>query len=588
MTWEELNIKIPYGRTSGKIKTFCPACHSKRNNKADKSLSVNLDEGLYKCHYCGYSGCIKEFPKKIKKEYVRPTWKNETKLSEKVVKYFEGRRISQDILRIMKISEGVEFMPQDNCKMNTIQFNYFLNGELVNIKYRTGNKHFKLIPNAELIPYNLDAIKNSKECIITEGEFDCLSFISCGFTHTISVPNGASANTSYLDDYWEDYFENKETVYIASDTDAKGIILRDELVRRFGSDRCKIISYGEDCKDANELLVKNGPYALKQAVENASELKIDGVFTVSDFEDELDILYDKGLQKGFTIGFDNFDALCSFETKRMCIVTGIPGNGKSEFLDEIAERLNILYGWKFAYFSPENFPLKYHASKMVSKITGKKFDKISLPLNEYRQVKQYMSDNFFFIFPEEGFSVDTILEKAKYLIRRKGIKALVIDPWNRLEHQIPSGMNETNYISQTLDKFTNFAQKYDILFFLVAHPRKMSKDASGQFEVPTLYDINGSANFYNKTDYGITVQRNKETGTVGVYVQKVKFKHLGETGNATFKYNINNGRYVPYYESQDPIWDNSNHLINKITNQLKESERIELPFDMYNGEEAPF
>lgn len=149
-------------------------------------------------------------------------------------------------------------------------------------------------------------------------------------------------------------------------------------------------------------------------------------------------------------------------------------------------------------------------------------------------------------------------------------------------------MNETNYISQTLDKFTNFAQKYDVLFFLVAHPRKMSKDASGQFEVPTLYDINGSANFYNKTDYGITVQRNKEAGTVGVYVQKVKFKHLGETGNATFKYNINNGRYVPYYESQDPIWDNSNHLINKITNQLKELERIELPFEMYNGEEVPF
>ena len=148
MTWEELNIKIPYGRTSGKIKTFCPACHNKRNNKADKSLSVNLDEGLYKCHYCGYSGCIKEFPKKIKKEYVRPTWKNETKLSEKVVKYFEGRRIPQDILRIMKISEGMAFMPQDNCKMNTIQFNYFLNGKLVNVKYRTGNKHFKLIPNA--------------------------------------------------------------------------------------------------------------------------------------------------------------------------------------------------------------------------------------------------------------------------------------------------------------------------------------------------------------------------------------------------------------------------------------------------------
>lgn len=588
MNWDKLNIKIPYGRTSGKVKTFCPECHGKRSNKTDKSLSVNLDEGLYKCHYCGFSGCAKEYPKKMKKEYVRPVWKNETKLSERVVKYFESRRIPQDILRVMKISEGMEFMPQDNRQMNTIQFNYFLDGNLVNVKYRTGNKHFKLIPGAELIPYNLDAVKNSKECIITEGEFDCLSFISCGFTHAISVPNGANANTSYLDDYWDDYFENKEVVYIASDTDAKGMILRDELLRRFGTERCKVITYGEDCKDANELLVKKGAFALKQAVENATELKIEGVFSVSDFEDELDMLYENGLQKGLTIGLSNFDALCSFETKRMCIVTGIPGNGKSEFLDEIAERLNILHGWKFAYFSPENFPLKYHASKIICKITGKKFDQANLPLNEYRQVKQYLTENFFFIFPEENFSIDTILEKARYLVRRKGVKSLVIDPWNRLEHQIPPGMNETNYISQALDKLTNFAQKNDILLFLVAHPRKMSKDSTGQFEVPTLYDINGSANFYNKADYGITVQRNKGAGTVGVYVQKVKFRHLGETGIATFRYNINNGRYVPCIESHDPVWDNSNHLITKITGLITESEKVELPFEMYEEEEAPF
>ena len=77
---------------------------------------------------------------------------------------------------------------------------------------------------------------------------------------------------------------------------------------------------------------------------------------MSDFETSLDAIFENGLQRGLTIGHDNLDRLLSFETKRLCVVTGIPGSGKSEFIDEIAERLNIRYGWRFAYFSPENFP----------------------------------------------------------------------------------------------------------------------------------------------------------------------------------------------------------------------------------------
>lgn len=578
-SWSDIGISV--NRTSGKLKVICPECRQRRSNKRDKSLSINIDKGVAHCHYCDSSFCLvnennymREL--KINKEYVRPIWKNETNLSEKVVRYFESRGIPQSIIRQMKITEGREFMPQDGQEMNTIQFNYFLGDELVNIKYRTGNKHFKMVSGAELIPYNLNSIKGEKECIITEGEFDCLAFMASGFFNTISVPAGASTNTEYLDNYWDDYFEDKETIYIAVDTDEKGIILRNELVRRFGSDYCKIITYGDDCKDANELLIKRNSYALKECVNNAQEIKVDGVFTVTDFEDELDFLYENGLKRGFTIGLENFDKYCSFETKRICLLTGIPGHGKSEFLDEIVERLNILYGWRTAFFSPENFPLKYHASKLVSKLTGKKFESKSLPLNEYRQVKEYMDNNFYFIFPKDGFSVDTILDKAQYLIRRKGIKSLIIDPWNRLEHQMPSGMSETNYISQTLDRFSNFAQKNEVIIFLVAHPRKMNKNTVGQFEIPTLYDINGSANFYNKVDYGITVYRDKQNETTCIYVQKVKFRHLGETGKATFKYNLNNGRYVPCEEGQNPDWDNSNHIVTRLKKQIQESENIML------------
>lgn len=525
----------------------------------------------------------------MEKSYVRPRYNNVTRLSDKLVEYFESRKIKQSTLKEMKITEGMEFMPQKNRKCNTVQFNYFENGELVNVKYRTGDKCFKLAQGAELIPYNIDSILGAKECVITEGEFDALSYITCGYKMAVSVPNGANSNLSYLDRFIESHFEDKETIYIASDSDQKGLVLREELIRRFGPERCKIVEYGDGCKDANEHLIKYGSVSLLETLRNAKEIKIDGVFTVHDFEQSLDMLFEKGMQKGVEIGHPNFDSICTFETKRLCVVTGVPGSGKSEFIDEIAERLNLLHEWKFAYFSPENMPLQYHASKIISKITGKQFDNRHLSAMEYRSVKEYMSDNFFFM-GGESFTLDSIFDRAKYLVRRKGIKALVIDPWNRVESDIPYGMSETNYISKQLDKMTIFAQKYDVLVILMAHPTKMKKDKEGNLEVPTLYDINGSANFYNKCDFGIVVSRRDVDNIVDVYVKKVKFKHLGSPGIATFRYNINNGRYSPYDEMNisDFKWDNENHLINKINKAEVDSQTSFFDIGMSDFDKAPF
>lgn len=589
MRWRDLNIEIPYNRTSGNIKTHCPQCRDSRHNKRDKSLSVDIATGMYNCHYCGWAGCAAEKQEDWKKpfhnprplhrqkpEYKKPKQTGNSAISSKALAWFAGRGIDQKTLETMRVTEGQEWMPQKNGQANTIQFNYYRNGELLNTKFRTGDKCFKMVAGAELFPYNIDAIKGQKECIITEGEMDALSFVACGRMDVVSVPNGANANLSYLDDFLEEYFDDKETIFIAADTDTKGVELRDELLRRFGTERCRILEYGEECKDANEHLMKFGKDSLLKCLADAPEVKVEGVFTVSDFEQSLDALFEHGMQKGVIIGHDNFDRLCSFETKRLCIVTGIPGSGKSEFIDEIAERLNIRYGWRFAYFSPENAPLAYHASKLIEKFTGKKFSKDTLKYGEYRQVKEHLEDNFYFINPADNFRVDTILEKAKILVRRKGIKALVIDPYNRLESQ-QGGRNETQYISELLDKLTNFAQINDILIILMAHPTKLPKNKDGVTEAPTLYDISGSANFYNKADFGITVHRNRLENTVEVHVQKVKFKHLGECGECHFKYNINNGRYVPCSESSfdngNIAWDNNNHLQQHLQDRYAEAER---------------
>ena len=154
---------------------------------------------------------------------------------------------------------------------------------------------------------------------------------------------------------------------------------------------------------------------------------------------------------------------------------------------------------------------------------------------------------------------ENILEKAKYLVKKRGIKVLVIDPYNKIEHTKNRGESETEYISRFLDKLSTFAKTYSVLVVLVAHPTKMKKELTGKYEVPSLYDISGSANFYNKCDYGLSIYRNFDENTTDVYVLKVKFKHLGEGGKVTKKYNYRNGRYES--ENSDVnSWDYSNWL----------------------------
>lgn len=606
--WAKYGIEVPGNRWSGQYKTTCPNCRDSRGNPKDRSLSCDLATGKFHCHHCDWSGCVAEEEewekqerrqawfnahplKRQKKEYRKPQPKPQSPYTEKLIAYMKGRGISEDTMKAMHIGEGVEKMPRKNGEFkdtNTVQFHYFKNGELVNTKYRTGDKCFKMVTGAELLPYNIDGIKGEKTCIITEGEMDALSFYEVGFHNVVSVPNGANSNLEWLDDYQEDYFDDKETIYIASDSDTKGVELQAELLRRFGVERCKVVEYGDGCKDANEHLQKYGAESLRECIDNAKELPVDGVFTASDIEPRIDVLYQSGLHQGATIGHPNFDQYLSFETKSLGVLTGIPNHGKSEWLDEMVYRLNLRYGWKWAYFSPENEPLELHMAKLIEKFVGKKFGKENMPLNEYTYAKKHLSANFYFISPNDDYKPETILSAAKALVRRSGIKGVVIDPYNYLEAQMERGQNETQYISELLGKLKTFAKMNDVLIILVAHPAKMQRDKkTGLYEPPTLYDISGSAHFYNKADFGITVHRDFMENTTHVLVQKVRFRHLGSRGEVIFKYNINNGRYVPYTEGIEPEWDNSNHLF-KQNREEQEAAAEASALDFEATDEEPF
>ena len=184
-----------YDLEVGKKEGICPKCSHDRKpeNRKAKCAMYDWERGLGTCMNCDEVFQLHTFKRKggSDKVYVRPEWKNTTELSDKAIKWFEGRGISQSTLNRLKVSEGIEWMPQTSKNENTIQFNYFINNELINIKYRDGRKNFKLVKGAEKVFYNIDSTVGHDYVVIVEGEMDALSFVDAKIDSVVSVPNGA-------------------------------------------------------------------------------------------------------------------------------------------------------------------------------------------------------------------------------------------------------------------------------------------------------------------------------------------------------------------------------------------------------------
>ena len=560
-------------RTSGVIKTICNQCLPTRHNKRDRSLRVNIDTGHCHCYHCGADFYVPDDTEEREKaerqaarkrraaavvpqHFQRPVFDaSKTTLSDATERWLvETRCIPQSVIAELRITEQEEFMPQFGAKERCVCFNYFEGGQLVNTKFRSGKKHVKTVQGAELIPYNIDSLIGQTSCIIHEGELDAASSIAAGFKGVISVPAGANSNLSWLDRFMETHFEDLEEIIIAVDTDSAGIRLRDELVNRLGAERCRVVAYGPDCKDANEHLVKYGLESLRIAIEQAVEVPLEGIFTAADLHGDLRALFDNGFGPGAETGWEEMDKICTYERRRNIIVTGTPGAGKSEWVDELVLRLCLRHQWKIGFFSPENIPIVYHLRKLIEKLTGHRFQNgCGMTEGLLARSEEFLAENVSHISLKGNATPDRVLAKARELVVRRGCRIFVFDPLNRFDHEPAPGQTETQYISNLLNKFTEFATQYNCLLILVAHPRKMNRNpTTGATPRVEMYDINGSADFYNKADYGIVVERDKEIGITRVYVDKVKFKHLGVGGVATFVYDPVNGRYLPCEESHDP------------------------------------
>ncbi|MGN1155449.1 MAG: DnaB-like helicase C-terminal domain-containing protein [Agathobacter sp.] len=581
---------------SGQIKTFCPFCRESRTNKRDRSLSINTETLAYHCHYCDAKGYLKSrmgeilardqrYFKSEPKKYVKPKPKDidkAEKFGKSFLDWFKGRGISEHTLIKAKVTQ--EPFPYGKEKKGCVAFNYYFEDELINVKYRTRDKQFAQVSGAKLIPYNINSIApeafqdgEEKYVLITEGEMDALTYIECGYEHVVSVPSGATGNLDWLDDFIDSHFEPLDIYYISTDNDKKGLEERQELIRRLGRDRCCIIDYPKPCKDINEVLMQYGKDEVKKCVDNRIELKMEGVQELVDVETELDYLFNNGLQKGATIEVPELDKILSFKTGLLSVVTGVPSHGKTFFLNFILARLNLIHNWKVAFFSPEFYPVSTHIAQIIETLGGARFSAKNYSRDVYDKMKEYICKNFFWISPDDT-DINSVMDRSKYLIRKKGIKALVIDPFNALTDKSRKNQKQDEYISDFLQKLRWFARKFDIAVFLVMHPTKLTKLENGLYPVCDLYNCKGASEIFDKADVGLTVWRNELEDYAELHVTKIKFRHLGEKGKAAFKFNINNGRYVSIENPEDMKkqgydiktmqieYDNRNYIIEKLNN----------------------
>lgn len=567
-----------YGEGSQKI--VCPKCSHQRRNKHDACLSVTIDDvgAQWKCHNCNWSGGFMDAddwrPARQERPKADPAAIKVGPITLSIIQHFSARGISERTLRAAGVGSGKRWFGKDIGEQDCIVFPYRRpGGAIVNAKYRSFDKQFAQVKDGEKIFYGFDWIDpEAAQIIITEGECDVLAMVEAGLENVVSVPDGAPklvkdgeidpADDKKFSYVWncKDLLDRFGKVILATDSDEPGRALAEELARRFGRERCWVVAWPEGCKDANDVLMKHGAGKLVECVNGARPHPIKNLFEVGQFEDQVLALYRGGRRRGISTGWPAVDEFMTIRPGELSVVTGIPGSGKSEFVDALMMNLARTDGWRFALCSFEN-PPDEHLAKLAEKHAAAPFSdgpRMRMSEHDLRRALAWLKEHFCLIRAEdESPTIDWILEKAKAAVMRYGIKGLVIDPYNEIEHKRTAGMTETEYVSAILSKVKRFAQAHGVHVWFVAHPQKMQRDKeTGKIPVPTLYEISGSAHFVNKADLGVVVSRDWAEGStdVEIHVKKVRFKAVGRTGIAKLSYDRATGIYTERNDQPPEHW----------------------------------
>jgi twinkle protein len=460
-------------------------------------------------------------------------------LSEQHQKWFEARGLDVEIVTRYGI-----FTDRQSQDGRDLVIPYRRDGKIINRKYRGPQKRFRQDPGAPRSFWNEDCLRDAslanEPLVITEGEPDALAAIQAGFLRSVSVPDGAGSNLDFIGELWP-LLKDAAQVILAGDGDAPGQKLNAELARRFGSARCSWVTYPEGAKDLNDILRLKGSQAVSDAIRAAKLYPIKGLYRLSDYPDI-------GVPVTYETGFRCLNAHLLLWRGEFIVVTGIPGHGKSRFALELLCSLALAHGHRSVIASFEMRIMPYVRDVLREHYCNKQAK--DLALADKQAADQWIEKTFCFIDQDpreeqEEATIDWLIEKAGDAVVRYGVNWFLLDPWNQVEHKRQRGESEADYQGKAIAALKRFARSYDCGVIVVAHPTKDVKLPNGEIRQPTLYDISGSAHWFNAADHGVIVCGDTATNLREIVVEKSRYRSAGVPGSAWLKLESGRLRSTP-------------------------------------------
>jgi len=436
-------------------------------------------------------------------------------------------------------------------------FEYRSKGRLRYRKLRTWDKKFVVLPSG--IPkqlWLLDTIEDLPcrpvlPLVMAEGEFDTLTAITGWGGYAVSVPNGSRSSRTepgklIADDTAFSFLwgvdlklipelDQFSKIILAMDDDANGQIMRDELAIRIGPGRCWFVTYPEGCKDLNDVLLRYGPERVRQVLEEAKPIRPGHLLKPG-------AIAPPAFTQTYSSGWKCLDPHLLLARPELVVVTGVPGHGKGVFTRSLCYHLAEQYGLRTAFWTPEDA-----AHRLRRDMKRFRMRAYPHPTREVQEEAEAWVDDHFMISllgQDESPTLERIVEEMESAVFHHNCQGFVVDPWNCISHDMGK-LTETQYTERALELLKFNMRRLLLMLFLVAHPTKVKKG-----EQVTLYTINGSANWHNKAEHGIILDRfyndqKQPLDIIEVNIAKCKDQEtMGKPGAVQMKYDPNKADYA--------------------------------------------
>ena len=329
--------------------------------------------------------------------------------------------------------------------------------------------------------------------------------------------------------------------------------------------------------------------------ENGENYRIEDVVYGIDVKDRALSINEKGFEKIMGVGVPELDYLFKPKRGEITLLTGIGNYGKTAWQkSQILGRI-IMFGEKIATFSPEDTPAEEYFHDYVEMLLGCECTPFNpnRPSNEvYEAAYDFISKHIFYISAEMlSPTPQYIKEKFLELIVQEKVDFCCIDPFNQMTNDYKGfGGRTDKYLETLLADFSRFAKKNDVYFWVIAHPKLMERDKSGNYKCPDVFDVADGAMWNNKMDNILVYHRpfaqtDPNNPLAEFHSKKIKKKSVGRKGFMLVEYVWERRRF--FIEGRDFIQE----MLNKKNYEFwkrKEASQAWLPYQDENGEEVIF